>query len=75
MESGNNFWEKTNWENKDPHLGKLQDAPFQRPFPNFNFENGLYIIRGPRQIGKTTWLKRILQQALKEISSEFLFLL
>ena len=41
---------------------RLQSAPFRRPFPLVTIENGLYIIRGPRQVGKTSWLKTLLRR-------------
>ena len=34
--------------------------PFRRIFPFIPEKKGLYIIRGPRQIGKSSWLKSIL---------------
>ncbi|MBI4405885.1 MAG: ATP-binding protein [Deltaproteobacteria bacterium] len=34
--------------------------PFNRKFPFVPAEKGFYIIRGPRQVGKTCWLKTIL---------------
>ncbi|MGK5084814.1 ATP-binding protein [Bdellovibrionota bacterium FG-1] len=34
--------------------------PFQRPIPWIPEKAGLYIIRGPRQIGKSSWLKAVL---------------
>lgn len=54
------FWEKPSWESTDPHLSKLKKMPFQREWAFIPKDPGLYIIRGPRQIGKTCWLKSIL---------------
>lgn len=56
------FWEKRNWEKSDKHLAILNEAPFVRPFPKINFRDGIYIIRGPRQVGKSSWLKTILSK-------------
>jgi predicted AAA+ superfamily ATPase len=62
-----NFWKKTGWEEHDPHLKKIKSMPFQRTFPFIPKMKGLYIIRGPRQIGKSSWLKTVLSHyALKE---------
>jgi predicted AAA+ superfamily ATPase len=36
--------------------------PFQRAFPFVPKDPGLYVIRGPRQIGKSCWLKTILSK-------------
>ncbi len=59
------FWEKDDWEVADKHLAALKVAPFKRPFPALQISPGsLYLIRGPRQIGKSSWLKTILAQQL-----------
>ena len=63
------FWKNRDWEKEDPHLKSLDSMPFQRPFPfvpELNNEKGLYIIRGPRQVGKTSWLKKILSEHAKK---------
>ncbi len=52
------FWEKPNWELEDPHLRKMAAMPFQRSFPFIPEAPGLYILRGPRQIGKTAGSKQ-----------------
>lgn len=54
------FWENKGWVDKDPHLNKINSMPFKREFPFIPKEKGLYIIRGPRQCGKST-----LAQSLK----------
>jgi len=54
------FWEKSGWEEADRHLSKVREMPFQRRFPFIPKDKGLYIIRGPRQVGKSSWLKTIL---------------
>ena len=46
-----NFWENKEWEASDLHLNKIKQMPFQRKFPFIPQKSGLYIIRGPRQIG------------------------
>ncbi|OFZ80774.1 MAG: hypothetical protein A2583_12215 [Bdellovibrionales bacterium RIFOXYD1_FULL_53_11] len=54
------FWKKGDWESADLHLQRLVQMPFKRVFPFIPEKKGLYIIRGPRQIGKSSWLKTIL---------------
>ena len=54
------FWEKHGWEMTDRHLSAMREMPFRRPFPFIPEDPGLYVIRGPRQIGKSCWLKTIL---------------
>jgi predicted AAA+ superfamily ATPase len=60
------FWENKNWEKEDRHLTFLESMPFKRQFPFIPKEKGLYIIRGPRQIGKSSWLKSILKHYTDE---------
>jgi uncharacterized protein len=67
-----NFWEKEDWECSDKHLRALAEMPFQRKWPFIPTQSGLYIIRGPRQIGKTSWLKSILRVYAKEVSCYYL---
>jgi predicted AAA+ superfamily ATPase len=55
------FWEKEEWAEGDPHLRSLKEAPFERSFPDLQPAKGLYVIRGPRQVGKTSWLKVLLR--------------
>lgn len=55
-----NFWENRNWQNEDRHLLSVAKAPFQRQLPEVKITNGLFVIRGPRQVGKSFWLKKLL---------------
>jgi uncharacterized protein len=59
------FWENKNWEASDRHLVQLKEMPFQRKVPFIPNKKGLYIIRGPRQVGKSSWLKRVLSHWVK----------
>lgn len=38
--------------------------PFQRRFPSIELKSGLFAIRGPRQIGKSSWMKSLLSREL-----------
>jgi predicted AAA+ superfamily ATPase len=69
------FWENQNWEKEDRHFLGLKNMPFERVFPAIDLRKGLYSIRGPRQIGKSSWLKKLLKQACNFSSpSECFFL-
>lgn len=59
------FWKTSGWEANDLHLKKLALMPFRRSFSSIPQETGLYIIRGPRQVGKSSWLKTILSHHAK----------
>jgi predicted AAA+ superfamily ATPase len=58
-----NFWEKSNWLDGDKHILLLRSTPFYRPFPSLPDGPGLFCIRGPRQVGKSSWLKTLLSQS------------
>jgi uncharacterized protein len=57
------FWEKEGWQADDRHLLGLRQAPFQRHFDIQALGPGLWIMRGPRQVGKSSWMKTLLAQA------------
>lgn len=56
------FWENTGWQEDDKHLMALKSAPFRRSFPKLELAAGpaLYVIRGARQVGKSSLLKSLL---------------
>lgn len=62
----NHFWETPHWEQEDRHLSFMRQMPFQRSFPFIPKEKGLYLVRGPRQIGKSSWLKFVLSHYSKQ---------
>ena len=68
-----NFWENKNWEFEDKHLIDMKEMPFRRLFPDVNLRPGLYSIRGPRQIGKSSWIKTLLSKVTKESSANKVF--
>jgi len=57
------FWEKKGWDKEDRHLKALAEAPFRRPFESIKLRPGLFTFRGPRQIGKSSWMKTLLAEA------------
>src|SRR3989344_8615445 len=67
------FWKKSNWEASDRHLLALQESPFKRKLPPVKIEPGVTLIRGPRQIGKSTWLKLLLKQQIVLGESVFFY--
>jgi len=66
----NLYWENPREIGNDPHLETLASFPLEIVNPveksvNLN-KDGIFIIRGPRQVGKTTFLKRIVKELLKQ---------
>ena len=60
------WWKGVEWIHKDADLERLAAAPlrFEHSIP-FNLEvDAVYTLRGPRQVGKSTLLKRIIKALL-----------
>jgi len=66
----NLYWENVEKIRDDPHLEMLASFPIEIVHPieeNVDLsKDGIFIIRGPRQVGKTTFLKRTIRKLLKE---------
>ena len=65
----NPWWEDPAWETRDLHLRRLAAAPVQLPSPAFVaavdlHRPGIHVVRGPRQVGKSTGLKLLVRRAL-----------
>ncbi len=55
------FWQKSGWQEGDKHLKQLAANPFEREFPAISLApESLFVLRGPRQVGKSSWLKTLL---------------
>ncbi|MGH7882222.1 MAG: ATP-binding protein [Candidatus Dormibacteraceae bacterium] len=65
----NPWWSEPEWPTRDPHLANLSRQPAILPIPVVVQlplgEPGLHTIRGPRQVGKSTTLKLIVDRTLK----------
>jgi predicted AAA+ superfamily ATPase len=66
----NRWWTNTAWRGEDPHLASLAAQPLRLAA---DFVTGLdlrrpgiHILRGPRQVGKSTDLKLLVERALTE---------
>ncbi len=72
----NPWWDHENAIELDRHLRELKRFPFVH-IPSLleeDFKRGnLYIIRGPRQVGKTTFLKMLIRKKLKDGPKEGIF--
>lgn len=66
----NPWWEDPAWETRDPHLAGLEGHA-ALPAPRFVAETAfgdgsIHVIRGPRQVGKSTGLKLLARRCLQE---------
>jgi predicted AAA+ superfamily ATPase len=66
----NPWWTTPGWQATDPHLALLAEQPARLPARIVQEIDlgapGLHTLRGPRQVGKSTDLKLLVQRALEE---------
>jgi uncharacterized protein len=66
----NPWWRDAAWRTDDPHLRALEDQPVRLPADfvvDMDLENpGVSVLRGPRQVGKSTDLKLLVDRAIDE---------
>lgn len=66
----NPWWTEPGWEASDAHLRRLASQPVQLPSPQVHEVDltrpAVHILRGPRQVGKSTDLKLLVRRALAE---------
>ncbi len=66
----NTWWTQPGWAAQDPHLRRLAQQPARLPSPPVGdldlARPAVHILRGPRQVGKSTDLKLIAERALAE---------
>lgn len=64
----NPWWSKSAWEGDDPHLRRLEASPLRLPAPQVDEialdAPAVHVLRGPRQVGKSTDLKLLVRRAL-----------
>jgi predicted AAA+ superfamily ATPase len=60
------WWRDRQWDRDDPDLAEAADAPFvYEPVPLGDLrQGGLYVLRGPRRVGKSVEIKRAIAAAL-----------
>lgn len=66
----NPWWADPNGLDRDPHLIRLARSPFHRSSPLLRTirvdESNVYTLRGPHQVGKTTFLKQLAAQLIRD---------
>jgi uncharacterized protein len=66
----NPWWGRRDWVADDPHLRRLAEQPIRLPAVEVEAfdlaQPAIHVLRGPRQVGKSTDLKLLAQRALAE---------
>ncbi|MCC7552258.1 ATP-binding protein [Candidatus Micrarchaeota archaeon] len=57
IEHQNPWWNNKNWVKEDLHLNKYKNSPVSHEW-TMKLEKGVCVVYGPRQVGKTTWIKQ-----------------
>jgi predicted AAA+ superfamily ATPase len=70
----NQWWKNPSWEKEDRHLKKLatHEYVYERK-DYFPIKKGVFVVYGPRQVGKTTWIKQMIAKS-KENPTHFFYL-
>lgn len=68
LSAGNAWWRDPRWERDDPDLRRAAASPLaHEPAPLADVEpDGLYVLRGPRRVGKSVQLKRTIAGLLAQ---------
>ncbi|MBL7147951.1 MAG: ATP-binding protein [Nanoarchaeota archaeon] len=70
----NPWWDNKDLINQDIHLIKLETQKIKWDYKIIeNLKEGIYSLRGPRQIGKTTWIKLKIKSLLKKSNPKNIF--
>lgn len=61
------WWRRSDWERDDPDLREAAESPFRyEPAPLAGLRpGGLYVLRGPRRVGKSVELKRAIAATIE----------
>ncbi|HST41105.1 MAG TPA: hypothetical protein VLK58_16440 [Conexibacter sp.] len=68
LTAGNAWWRDPRWERDDRDLRRLAASPLDYdPAPLRDVEpDGLYVLRGPRRVGKSVEVKRAIAALLRD---------
>jgi predicted AAA+ superfamily ATPase len=73
--TANPWWTNPDWEAADPYLRRLRAHPVRLPAPLVETldlsKPGVHIVKGPRQVGKSTDLKLLAQRHLEATKNRF----
>ncbi len=74
LKEANPWWENKNSIEQDINLTRLKKQKIRWEYKIINtFQEGIYSLRGPRQVGKTTWIKQKIRDLLKNNNPQNIF--
>lgn len=67
LRDSNPWWENEQWDGKDFHLVNVEKQKIKWNYKVLDkLDEGIYSLRGPRQVGKTSWIKQKIRELLKK---------
>lgn len=69
----NPWWHDRNAISMDRDIVNYSNALFKLPLPRLHAEKGIIVIRGPRQVGKTTFLKHLAAEEIGKLGPRQVF--
>jgi len=70
LKEANPWWENESWEKKDFHLANLLKQKIVWNYEIIKkFDEGIFSLRGPRQVGKTSWIKQQIKRIIENKTS------
>jgi len=74
LKEANPWWNDRSWAEKDFHLSNLRKHPIKWEYTVIkDFSEGIYSLRGPRQVGKTSWIKQKISELLAKTPPASIF--
>jgi len=74
LKEANPWWDNKKLIEQDIHLTRIEKQKIRWKYQLIsNLNEGIYSVRGPRQIGKTTWIKQKVKDLLKNNSPKNIF--
>ena len=74
--SQNRWWQNQGWEKEDKHLRALAGYTYvYHRKDNLPMKPGVIVVYGPRQVGKTTWIKQAISEIVKNEPATSVFYL
>ncbi|MEK6859878.1 MAG: ATP-binding protein [Nanoarchaeota archaeon] len=68
IKESNPWWDNEDWEKNDLHLSNIKNQKIIWKYEIIkDLDNGIFSIRGPRQVGKTSYIKQLIKELNKKI--------
>jgi predicted AAA+ superfamily ATPase len=68
----NPWWKNPSWDKEDRHLKKLTNYEYVYERKDYiPKKTGVFVVYGPRQVGKTTWIKQMISKSKEGLKSFF----